>query len=336
MNDFQLANTFEIIGTTMSISTPVTFFIFNRPDLTKIVFQAIAQAKPKKLLVVADGPRFPEEVEKCEETRAVIERVDWNCEVITNFSDKNLGCSKRVSSGIDWVFSQFEEAIFLEDDILPTQSFFYFCQLLLARYRDDERIMHISGDNSLNQKRNSYSYFFSKYVDVWGWASWRRAWQHYDYNMKTWPEFKRAGLLKLVCDESYELNYWTSIFDKMYEDPLLINTWDFQWLYACWFQNGLAIEPNTNLTSNLGFDRADATHTSAKTPFSKLPTTDIWDVSHPPFVVQDRQADNNTFDCFFGGKYMRYQDHMLGRVRLRLSSAKRKVISWLASDLLSL
>lgn len=312
----------------MSIYTPVVFFIFNRPDLTKIVFQAIAQAKPKKLLVVADGPRFAEELEKCEQTRAVIERVDWDCEVLTNFSDTNLGCGKRLSSGIDWVFSQVEEAIFLEDDILPSQSFFYFCQLLLKHYRDDQRIMHISGDNSLNQKRTSYSYFFSKYADVWGWASWRRAWQHYDYNMKTWPEFKKAGLLKLVCDDPYEYSYWKSIFDQMHKDPLVIDTWDFQWLYACWFQNGLAIEPNANLTSNLGFDRTDSTHTTKKTPFSKLPTTDIWEVNHPPFVVKDREADNNTFDYFFGGKYMKSQNYIIGKTRLYLSPLKRKLLSY--------
>ena len=322
----------------MSIYTPVTLFIFNRPDLTKIVFQAIAKAKPQQLLIVADGPRFPEELKKCEETRAVVATVDWDCKVITNFSDRNLGCSKRISSGIDWVFSQVEESIFLEDDILPTQSFFYFCQLLLDLYRDDERIMHISGDNSLNQQRNSYSYFFSKYVDVWGWASWRRAWQKYDYQMKSWPEFKSAELLKFVCDESSEYKYWVNIFDRMYQDPLSIDTWDFQWLYACWSQHGLAIEPNTNLTSNLGFDRADATHTSDNTPFSKLPTTDIWDITHPPFIVQDCEADRHTFDYFFGGKYMRERDHWLGRVRLYLSSVKTKSIVkiksilYLASD----
>lgn len=313
----------------MSLSTPVGFLIFNRPDLTEIVFEAIAKAQPKKLFVIADGPRSPEEAEKCEKARLVIERVDWDCEVLTNFSEKNLGCGRREASGFDWVFSQVEEAIFLEDDTLPAPSFFNFCQTLLERYRHDERIMHINGDNSLSQKRNEHSYYFSKYMHGWGWASWRRAWQHYDYNMKTWPEFKRAGLLELVCDDPYEQRYWTNIFDQMYEDPQVIDTWDYQWIYACWSQNGLAIAPNGNLISNLGFNRADAAHTLGDDPRSGLATTDIWEISHPPFVVRHREADNYTFDYIFKGKEMKQMDTLSAKIRQRLSSAKRRVGSWL-------
>ncbi|MEN2383889.1 MAG: hypothetical protein KA716_33360 [Gloeotrichia echinulata DEX184] len=155
----------------MPLSTPIGFFIFNRPDLTAQVFEAIRQTKPHKLLVVADGPRFPEEEEKCLKTREVIKSVDWDCEVLTNFSEINLGCKYRVYSGLDWVFSQVEEAIILEDDCLPTPSFFYFCQTLLQRYRDDERVMHISGNNfQFGQSRTPYSYYFSKYNHIWGWG----------------------------------------------------------------------------------------------------------------------------------------------------------------------
>jgi hypothetical protein len=310
----------------MSLSTPIGFLIFNRPDLTEIVFQAIAQAKPQKLFVISDGPRFPEEVEKCEKTRAIIERVDWDCEVFTNFSDTNLGCGRRVASGFDWVFSQVEEAIFLEDDTLPAPSFFNFCQTLLDYYRDDKRIMHISGDNSLNQRRNQQSYYFSKYTHAWGWASWRRAWQHYDYSMKTWPEFKATGLFDQVCDNLYERRYWQGIFDQIYKDPQVINTWDYQWTYACWTQNGLAIEPNENLISNIGFNRADAAHTAGDDPRSKLATTDIWEISHAPFVVRHREADNCTFDAVYGGKKLK---SLKGEIRYHLSSAKNKIRSWL-------
>ncbi|MEC4818255.1 MAG: glycosyltransferase family 2 protein, partial [Scytonema sp. PMC 1069.18] len=261
----------------MSLSTPIGFLIFNRPDLTEQVFASIAQAKPKKLFVIADGPRFPEEVEKCEKTRAIIHKVDWDCEVLTNFSETNMGCGRREASGFDWVFSQVEEAIFLEDDTLPAPSFFHFCETLLERYRDDERVMHINGDNSLSQKRNEYSYYFSKYMHGWGWASWRRAWQHYDYYMKTWPKFRKSGLLQLVCEDPHEQKYWSNILDQMYADPQVIDTWDYQWIYTCWSQNGLAIAPNQNLISNLGFNREDAAHTTGDSPRSKLTTTDIWE-----------------------------------------------------------
>lgn len=312
----------------MSLLTPVGFLIFNRPDLTEIVFEAIALAKPKKLFVIADGPRFPEEAEKCLSARGVIEKVDWDCDVFTDFSDTNLGCGRREASGFDWVFSQVEEAIFLEDDTLPNPSFFNFCQILLERYRDDERIMHINGDNSINPNRNDYSYYFSKYMHGWGWASWRRAWQHYDYHMKTWPEFKKAGLLEFVCDDQYEQRFWRGIFDQMYEDPQVIDTWDYQWMYTCWSQNGLVIAPNTNLISNLGFNRADAAHTTGESSRSSLPTTDIGDVRNPPFVVKHQEADNYTFDYIFGGKDMKEQDKLPAKIRRRLSLAKSKVVSW--------
>jgi hypothetical protein len=299
----------------VTFSTPVGFLIFNRPDLTEIIFKAIAQVKPKELFVIADGPRFPEEAEMCEKARAVIEQVDWDCDVFTNFSDTNLGCGRREASGFDWVFSQVEEAIFLEDDTLPAPSFFTFCQILLERYRDDERIIHINGDNFQSQNRNEYSYYFSKYMHGWGWAGWRRAWQYYDYSMKTWPEFKRTGLLELVCEDKYEQRYWTDIFDQMYADPQVVDTWDYQWMYACWSQNGLVVAPNRNLISNLGFNRADAAHAIDDGPLARLPTTDIWEVSHPPFIVKDREADNYTFNCIFGGKEMREQDTLRGRIR---------------------
>ena len=284
----------------MSLSTPVAFIIFNRPDLTKIVFEAIAKVKPEKLFVVADGPRFPEEVEKCEEARAIIERVDWDCEVFTNFSEKNLGCGRREASGFDWVFSEVEEAIFLEDDILPTETFFSFCQTLLDYYRDDERIMTIGGGNYQNGKsRTDYSYYFSKYIGTWGWASWRRAWKHYDYDMKTWPEYKKAGMMKFVCEYPHEQRYWTALFDRMYKDPGKIDTWDYQWIYACWSQNGLGIEPNLNLVSNIGCGRLDAAHMTGDSPLAALPTTDICEIMHPQFVVRHRDADKYMFDHHF-------------------------------------
>jgi hypothetical protein len=320
----------------MPLSTPVVLIIFNRPDLTEIVFQAIAQAKPRKLFVVADGARFPEEVAKCQQTRAVIEKVDWECEVFTNFSEKNLGSGQRVATGMDWVFSEVEEAIILEDDVLPTPSFFNYCQTLLEYYRHDERIMHINGDNSLNQRRNEYSYYFSHYAHVWGWASWRRAWRHYDFYIKTWPEFKSQRYLELLFEDSYEQRYWESILEQMYEDPRAIDAWDYQWMYTCWTHNGLSIMPNCNMISNLGFNRPDATHTLGESPRANLPTTDIWEIKHPQFVIRHRQADRYTFDYVFEGKQMREQDRLMReqnrlpqKIRRRLSKVKKKFLSGL-------
>lgn len=317
-----------MIQSNTCLSTPVVFLIFNRPDLTAIVFEAIAQAKPKKLLVVADGPRFPEEAENCQKARAVIERVDWDCEVLTNFSDKNLGGGLRIATGLDWVFSEVEEAIILEDDCLPAPSFFYFCQTLLDYYRHDERIMHISGNNFQSERnRIDYSYYFSKYTHIWGWASWRRSWKHYDLSMKTWPEFKKLGMIKSVCEDPDEQTYWTEIFDRMFsESPP--STWDYMWKYTCWSQNGLSILPNVNLVSNLGF-RSDATHTSGDSYLSCLPRIDIWEIKHPLFVVRHQEADAYTFDYVFRGKSMRQSNTFHAIIRQQLSPIKKTIKSYL-------
>jgi len=311
----------------MYLSTPVVLLIFNRTDLTEIVFEAIRQVKPKKLLVVADGPRFAQEAEKCEKSRDVIQKIDWECELLTNFSEINLGCKQRVSSGLDWVFSEVEEAIILEDDCLPNPSFFSFCETLLEHYRYDERVMMISGDNfQLSNSRTEYSYYFSKYTHIWGWASWRRAWQYYDVNMKTWEEYKKIGLIGSVCNDWYEQKYWTDIFDQVFHGT--INTWDYQWLYTCWCQNGLSIIPSCNLVSNLGFG-SDATHTVNDSPWRRLPTTDIYKIEHPPFMVRNLDGDRYTFDYLFEGKKMRENDTLIRKLRGQLSSIKRKLISCL-------
>lgn len=312
----------------MSLSVPVVFIVFNRPDLTERVFEAIARAKPEKLLIIADGPRLPEEVERCQKARAVIEKIDWDCEVLKNYSEDNLGCGLRVSTGLDWVFSEVEEAIILEDDCLPAPSFFHFCETLLEYYRYDERIMKISGDNfQFGQSRSEYSYYFSKYTHNWGWATWRRAWKHFDFYMKTWPEFKKTNMIEFVCEDPYEQKYWTMAFDCSFEGA--INAWGYQWLYACWSQNGLSVLPSSNLVTNIGFG-SGGTHTKDEGSFlSELPTNDIWDIRHPPFVVRHREADTYTFDYVFGGKKIKEGDTLFAKMCRTLSVIKWRIKSWL-------
>lgn len=307
------------------LSTPVAFLIFNRPDLTELVFEAIARAKPKKLLVVADGPRFPEEAEKCQKARAVIEKVDWDCEVLTNFSETNLGCGRRVASGLDWVFSEVEEAIIIEDDCLPSHSFFYFCQSLLEYYRHDERIMLISGGNFQHgQSRTDYTYYFSKYNDNWGWASWRRAWNYYDYEMKTWPEYKKANLIMSICNDPNEQAFWTALFDDVCSGS--IDTWDYQWTYAFFSQMGSAVVPNSNLIANLGC-RTDATHTKSEdNPIANLPRTEIWEIKHPPFIVRNQEADAYAFEHVFLGRDRAEEDNLMKRMKQKFGTKVKNIL----------
>ena len=279
-----------------ALETPVAFLVFNRPDTTARVFNEIARARPRQLLVVADGPRPDRdgEAERCAAVRAIVERVDWPCDVRTNYSERNLGCRGRVSSGLDWVFGEVEEAIILEDDCLPHPSFFRYCETLLERYRDDERVTCISGDDF--QRRNGgcrWSYYYSRFVHIWGWATWRRAWRHYDVAMRGWPAARDAGLLESVwgVDRS-AVAHWRETFDAVHAGR--VDTWDFQWVFACWQQGGLTILPCGNLVSNLGFG-GEATHTTGASPLAELPVQAIsFPLRAPPFMRADHFADRFT------------------------------------------
>ena len=307
------------------LNTPVAFIIFNRPDLTQIVFNAIRQAQPKQLFVIADGSRFPEEAEKCQQARNVIKQVDWDCQILTNFADHNLGCRQRVSSGITWVFEQVEKAIILEDDCLPHSSFFRYCQELLDYYCKDERIWCISGDNFQDgQWRGDGSYYFSNYNHVWGWASWRRAWQKYDHGLSKWQIFRDSHYLRSMLDSELEVKYWQNIFEEFHKlgQP---NTWDYPWTFTCWQNSGLTVLPNVNLVSNIGC-RTDGTHFIGESKFANMPVKDIGEIRHPSFLMRDRTADEYTFDHHFGGKAMREANTFSGKLRYHLLNNKRRTI----------
>lgn len=284
------------------LKTPVALIIFKRPDTTIKVFEAIRQARPPKLLVVADGPRIdrPDEAEKCAATRAIIEQVDWDCEVLKNYSDTNLGCGYRPATGITWVFEQVEKAIILEDDCLPHSNFFRFCEELLDKYQEDTRIMHISGNNfQFGQNRSNYSYYFSRYPHIWGWATWRRAWDKFDFNLTELQNVVKFNCLIDVLKNEKYVNFWKQKFQEVSEEKIP-HIWDYQWTFACWIQNGLSILPKVNLVSNIGFG-ADATHTIKKTnKFGNLPL-ELMDfpLNHPPFMIQDVKADNFTQESLF-------------------------------------
>jgi hypothetical protein len=307
------------------MKTPIALIIFNRPDHTERVFEVIRQAKPPKLLVVADGPRpdRPGEREKCAAARAIIDQVDWDCEVLTNFSDRNLGCAIRPATGISWVFEQVEEAIILEDDCIPHLSFFAFCDELLERYRDDERVMHISGNNFWSNKfQLEDSYSFSRYTLSWGWASWRRAWMHYDREMQSWSEIKRRNLLKEILNDEAATHNWTKIFQNLVDTNL--DVWDYQWTLTCWLQSGLAILPNVNLVSNIGFD-ANATHTFSADSFCgdvasfSVPASAMaMPLRHPNFMLRNLAVDQFIQDNL-------YDYYPTWHKRIRLKRIKQKI-----------
>jgi hypothetical protein len=299
------------------LHTPVAFFIFRRPDTSARVFAEIARAKPPVLLVVADGPRpdRPGEAEQCAAARRIISQVDWPCEILTNYSEMNLGCRRRLASGLDWVFDTVEEAIILEDDCLPHPTFFRYCEELLAHYRHEPRVMHISGDNFLADRMpTSASYYFSRYCHVWGWASWRRAWRYFDVDLQMWrqPEARRF-LLRLFSNRN-ERSFWQRTWDAVCAGE--VDTWDYQWSFACLVRGGLAVMPSANLVSNLGFG-LEATNTgSRRDPMANRPTAAAaFPLTHPPMLAPYRAADEHTRRLFYRGP------GFLQPVRSRLKTA---------------
>lgn len=273
-------------------SPPVLFLVFNRPDTTARVFEAIRRARPERLYVAADGPR-PDRVgedEKVREVRGIVDRVDWPCEVRTLFREENLGCKRAVSEAISWFFEAEPEGIVLEDDCLPEPSFFRFCGELLARYRDDERVAMISGDNfQFGRQRTDASYYFSRYLHIWGWASWRRAWKHYDVGATAWPTMRDDGWLASLTSSADEARFWSKAFQAVYDGSL--DTWDYQWVLAAWSQNMLAAMPETNLISNIGFG-SEATHTRGQNAYAEMSTAPMtFPLRHPEIVLPNPQAD---------------------------------------------
>ena len=242
------------------MNTAVAFIVFNRPKIAAQVFERIRQARPPKLFIIADGPRdnVPGEAEAVAESREFKNKVDWNCEVYTNFSEKNLGCKVRVVSGISWAFEYVDEIIILEDDCVPNLSFFRFCQELLEKYRYDNRIMNISGDNMDSCEYFDDSYGFTKGVSgIWGWATWKRVWKNYDPYMKIWPQFKQKGYLKNLLRKT-ERHDLEASFQQIYDHP--DDGWDFAFVLHGLINHGLGIAPKVNLVRNIGYEPGLTTH----------------------------------------------------------------------------
>ena len=243
---------------------PVLFLIFNRSDITRKVFLKIREYQPPQLFVAADGPRThnKNDIQMCKRARRETEKIDWDCKVKRLYRKDKLGCRLAVSGGISWFFNNVDEGIILEDDCLPNRSFFKFCERMLALYRKEKRIMHIGGVNFQNWDKNVRDgYYFSKYVHIWGWASWKRAWKCYDVNMQDWPVIKNQGILNKYYDNLIEKIYWNTIFKVAYSGK--IDTWDYQFVYHIWKNGGISVVPNKNLVSNIGFGK-DASHTSSQ------------------------------------------------------------------------
>ena len=296
--------------------TPLLLIAWRRPHTLRQVIDAIRPVAPTRIFVACDGPNpeRPGEAEKVAATRAVIEQeINWPCQIEKLYSDENQGCRLGVSRAISWFFEQVEEGIILEDDCVPHPDFFPYCATLLERHRHDTRVWCISGNNFQNgQWRGDGSYYFSRIPLIWGWATWRRCWQHYDVDIESWPALRDSGHLPMIFKDPLERVYWAEIWQRLQVSGQP-NTWDYQWCLACIANGGLSAEPNRNLVSNVGFGE-DATHT---TGFAEptLVEHGIPNLRHPQFVLRDEEACRFCFDNHFGGDAMRRSRKLLPSIK---------------------
>jgi len=274
---------------------PISFHIFNRPDSTRKVFDAIRSARPEKLFVTADGPRadVASDTQNCAETRAILDSIDWDCDLVTRFSDENRGSFKSTSEGITSVFQKVDRAIILEDDCIPHPTFFRYCRELLDYYENDERVALIAGNNFLfGEHATPYSYHFSRYTHMWGWATWKRTWDKVDFEMQNWPAFRDTGGLDIYFRRKHEILYWQGIMQGMYEGKTGLH-WDYLLILSMFMNHSLAVKPEVNLINNSGFGEG-STHFRNKDLIHDVATKTMeFPLSHPPDIYRHTAADDH-------------------------------------------
>ena len=282
----------------LSYATPVALFVFNRPATTRRVLEAVRAVRPRTLLVVADGPRDedPTDAALVAETRALFRTIDWDCDLRTNFSERNLGLRARFASGFEWIFGQVDEAVMLEDDCLPHPSFFPYCEELLDRHRQNERVMFIGGTNPDRHIYGDGSYFFARSMWVWGWATWKRAWQHFDIGVGTWPEFEASRTIDRISPYKRLRRGYSTIFKRAYAGDW--PNWDVQATYTVWSRDGVCVVPNGNLVRNIGFG-AEATNTkSGPDDLVHLEFRPLDRIDHPSDETIRVDYDIKTYDTY--------------------------------------
>lgn len=282
---------------------PVLIIVFNRSWNAEKVAGALKQIRPRRLFLAADGPRpdRPEEEKLCRDAReAVLNAVTWECQVQTRFQESNLGCGRHMTAAIDWFFEEVEEGVILEDDCIPSPEFFRFSAELLERYRNDDKVMMLSGTALVRTLDESpYDYDFTAFPCCWGWATWRRAWQLMNYQMPDFPAYRRSGAIKDSFPKRKHQKRLLELFDKVYTHAPGFDTWDFQWLYACVKNHGLCILPSKNLVSNIGWDASHARIDDVmELPFENLGAT----LRHPAAIKRNTELEEIFFERIYAKK----------------------------------
>jgi glycosyltransferase involved in cell wall biosynthesis len=307
--------------------TPIVLFVFNRPGCTQQIFSAISDLQPETLFIVADGPRENNITDEalCVETRNIFNQINWPCNVLKFYADKNIGCRNSIPNGLNFVFEHVDECIILEDDCLPQPTFFQFCEELLEKYRNEPQVMTIGGHRSDGPNEfNSESYFFSKYPSIWGWATWKDRWEKYDLNMTEWSDLRNSSWLNKIFDSDNEIKYWHRMFDKMQNE---LDTWDYALVFSCWLNKCISIRPKVNMIENIGFDN-DATHTKSiqQAPPFASPSNINFPLVHPKHIRVDEIAEKRIEWVSFSGMDKRILQEVWSKTLRRKENDHPKIL----------
>jgi hypothetical protein len=270
---------------------PVAYIVFNRPRHTEQTFAAIKAQKPSKLFIIADGPRpgHRTDHDRCHQVRQIVQEIDWSCQVHRNYVETNLGSKRRVSSGLDWVFSHVDRAIILEDDCLASSEFFRFCEVLLNFYKHNEKVWVVSGNSYQPQERwGDGSYYFSRRPDTWGWATWRRAWKHYCDDLPFLEQWIKSPAWRECFPNRNSSRYHKNLFRRTKAGAF--DAWDHPWAATIMYHGGLCATPNANLVINIGFD-SQATNTRFPSQGQRYELTQLGSLSHPTELRVMKEAD---------------------------------------------
>jgi len=304
-------------------TTPILLIAWRRPKETKEVINTLKKIKPKEIFISCDGARKgnEEEFDKVKKTRQIIrENINWDCEINWQVSDINLGCKNGVSKAINWFFSNVNEGIILEDDVIAHEDFFKYCQNLLDKYRKDKRVWCISGSNNQdNILRGEGTYYFGKIPLIWGWATWKDRWENFDIKLSKWPEVKSNKILENIFNDNLQKQYWENIWESFYKSGKP-DTWDYAWVFACIINNGLTTIPNKNLIKNIGFNE-EAFHTKWHREISIIESIGE-KIVHPQFFICDLEAEKYQFDYFFGG----YSRRLRNNPSLRIKNKFKRIL----------
>lgn len=280
---------------TSSKAAPIVLIVFNRPAETLILFEEIRKLKPPQLFIVADGPREwkPGEQVLCTKVREIFDNIDWPCQVQKNYSSVNMGCKARVVSGLDWVFEHADKAVILEDDCIPSKSFFEFTNSMLSRYENDPSVGIVNGTTVITETDPGFDYYFSRFPQIWGWATWKRVWKKYDPDVLDWPNLRNTDFLSRWATNYAGVRKWRNSFDAVHQKR--IDTWDSQLVFMLWKENLKSLSPTVNLITNIGFGPS-ATHTfDTSSSSSKLERGSLQNpIRHPLSSEMDISRDRIT------------------------------------------